>query len=71
MNTRVQLGRTLIAVGLVTLAALLFWHFYAAAHHQLGSFDDAGLSLLFPFLGTVCVGAGVFLLALSGNPPKR
>lgn len=71
MKTRAQLGKTLIAVGLVTLAALIVWHFYAAAHRQLGSFDDAGLSLVFPFLGTICVGSGLFLLALSGSPPKR
>ena len=67
MNTRTALAKLLIGAGIVVLVGLGAFHVYAATHHQLGSFDDGGWRVTFPFLGTICLGTGIFLLALSGG----
>ena len=67
MKNRDRLGKLLIVAGLMILAGLGVAHVYVAAHHPLGSFDDYGAWLMVPFTGTLCLVAGIFVLALSGG----
>ena len=71
MNNPTALAKLLIGAGTVILVSLGVWHLYAATHHQLGSFDDGGWRITLPFLGTICLAAGIFLLALSGGNKNR
>ena len=61
------LGKTLITIGLVILIGLAIARAYAAAHHQVRSFDEFGNWVSIPFVGAVSVTVGIFLLAFSGN----
>ena len=67
MKNRERLGKVLIGFGLLILIGLSVARFYVATHRSLGSFDDYGVWLAVPFGGTLCVVAGIFLLALSGG----
>lgn len=66
-----RLGKGLIAVGLLILLGLSIAHFYVAAHHPLGSYDDYGGWAAVPLVGTLCFVGGIFVLALSGNGKDR
>ena len=67
MKNAATLGKALVALGVVILLALAASHFYAAAHHQVQSFDEYGYRVAIPFFGAVSLTTGVFLLALSGG----
>ena len=67
MKKGATLGKALVGLGGVILLRLAASHFYAAAHHQVQSFDEYGYRVVFPFLGSVSLTAGIFLLALSGG----
>ena len=68
MKWRILTGKLLIALGLLILAGLAIAHVYAASHHQIRPFDEDGEPVFIPFLGTVSLGIGLFMLALSGGP---
>ncbi len=70
MKSRLLLGKVLIAAGFLILLGLGVAHVYAAIHGTLRSFDDGGWRILLPFVGTLCLGGGIFLLALSGGGRK-
>ncbi len=55
----------LISYGLSIYAFQAVQHQRAMAHGALIPFDEDGERVLVPGLGTVCLGAGVFLLVLS------
>ena len=67
MKRRILLGKILITVGLLILVGLVVAHLYGAVHHQIHPFDEDGEPVFIPFLGTILLGTGIFLLALSGN----
>lgn len=67
MKSRILLGKVLVGVGLLILVALVSLRLYAASHGNLKPFDEDGERVFVPFLGTICLGSGVFLLALSGG----
>ena len=71
MKNGAVLGKGLIAFGSVILVGLFANHFYAAAHHQVQSFDEYGNWVAVPFLGAVSVTLGLFLIAFSGNNKGR
>ena len=70
MKRRILVGKILIAFGLLILVGLAVAHFHAAAHHQLHPFDEDGEPVFVPFIGTISLGVGLFLLALSGSSKK-
>ena len=67
MKSRILLGKVLIGVGLLVLVTLAALHLYAASRGNLKPFDEDGERVFVPFMGTVCLGTGLFLLALSGG----
>ena len=67
MKRRNLLGKTLVAAGLIILFGLLAAHWYTAAHHRIHPFDEDGEPVFIPFLGTILLGSGLFVLALSGG----
>lgn len=67
MKSRDTLGKVLIGVGLLILMLLAVAHVHAARQGTLRSFDDGGWRVLLPFVGTVCVAGGVFIIALGGG----
>ena len=67
MKNGAKLGKTLVALGTLILLGLGVTHLYAAAHHQVQSFDEYGYRVAFPIFGAVSLTTGIFLLALSGG----
>lgn len=70
MISRTLLSKILIGVGLLILVVQGVLHVYAASHGALRPFDEDGERVFVPFVGTVCLGAGIFLMALSGSGRK-
>ncbi len=71
MKSRERLGKILVVLGVVILLGLVVTRFIAVRYGVLHSFDDGGWRVLVPFIGTVCLGGGLFALALSGGGRAR
>lgn len=62
-------GKILIGIGLLILVIQGALHFHAASRGALRPYneDEKSLIVLFPFIGTMCLGGGIFMLALGGG----
>lgn len=57
----------LISVGLLILVIQSALHVHARVQGKLRPFDEDGERVLVPFVGTMCLGGGIFLLVLTSG----
>ena len=67
------MAKILIVVGFLILVVQGVLHLHARSTGALRPYneDEKGTIVLFPFIGTLCMGGGIFMLALGGGRKDR